>query len=131
MKFLGYFRDLTHDKKKLFSELEEDNTNGVPLYTSELPDHHLRIVAAANRYPNDIVVVSARHHDRCMNDQLRLLKEAGLIASTHTPDMGFIDNQGVYHSRESALVVATQAGQINFVRKKGFPKNMLFSEDLY
>lgn len=131
MKFIGYFRDLTTNKKKLFSELEEGDINGVSLFTSGLPEHHLRIVAAANRYPNDVIVVSARHHDSCMNAQLRVLKEAGVIASTHTPDMGFIDNKGVFHDRESALIIATQAGQINFVRKKGFPEKLLFSEDLY
>lgn len=131
MKFLGYFRDLTTSKKKLFSELEEGDVNGVSIFTSGLPEHHVRIVAAANRYPNNVIVVSARHHDLLMNTQLKILKEAGVIASTHTPDQGFIDNMGVYHDRESALIVATQAGQINFVRKKGSPENMLFSEDLY
>lgn len=90
----------------------------------------LRIVAAANRY-GEVIVVSARHHDQLMNRQLKALKEARIIETTHTRDQGFIDNMGQFHDREAALAIATEAGQINVVRPKTFPERELFSEDLY
>ncbi|WPJ72113.1 hypothetical protein DEEACLCL_00096 [Salmonella phage CRW-SP2] len=132
-KFLGYFRDLTTTgSKKLFSELTEGDINGVALFADTPQDTAgLRIVAAANRYPNDVIVVSARHHDKLMNQQLRALKASGIIESTHTQEQGFIDNQGMYHTREEALEIARRAGQLNVIREKTFPETMLFSEDLY
>lgn len=131
MKFLGYFRDLTVSGKKLFSQLEPGNAEGVLLFTQEPGEDQLRIVAAANRYPGDIVVVSARHHDLLMNRQLHILKEAGVLSSTHTKEQGFVDNKGCWHNREDALKIAYAAGQLNLFRKKTDPVYKLFSEDLY
>lgn len=133
MKLIGYFRELPATPGlKLFSQLKPnevvDDTH-VPLYSPEI-GWERRIVAAANRY-GEVLVISARHHDKLMNQQLRLLKENGILGNTHTQDQGFIDNEGTFLSREEALVVAKAAGQINQFRKKTFPETKLFSEDLY
>lgn len=134
MKLLGYFRDLTTSDSQLFSETKGEVTDDhIALYSRDMPsptEWQLRIVAAANRY-GDVIVVSARHHDLLMNAQLKRLEEAGIITTVHTRDQGFIDNMGAYHSREDALAIAREAGQINQNRLKTTPFRQLFSEDLY
>lgn len=134
MKLLGYFRELPGGTGRLFSEVTgiPDDTM-VALYARELPKHggwERRIVAAANKY-GDVIVVADRHHSAFMNSQLKILKEAGVINTTHTREQGFIDNQGNFLTREEAAVVAKEAGQINQVRLKNTPFRELFSEDLY
>lgn len=133
MKCIGYFRELPATPGlKLFSQIKPDelvNETHVALYSPDLATEQ-RVVAAANRY-GDIIVVSARHHDTLMNAQLKRLKEAGILATTHTRDQGFIDNYGSFLTREEALVVAREAGQLNLTRPKGSPEQSLFSEDLY
>ncbi|WES09935.1 hypothetical protein [Salmonella phage SWJM-01] len=109
-----------------------DDTH-IALYARDIPDptkFDRRVVAAANKY-GDVIVVSARHHDKLMNTQLKRLKEAGIIETTHTREQGFIDNYGQWMSREEAAVVAREAGQTNQVRLKNTPFKELFSEDLY
>lgn len=136
MKLLGYFRELpTGSDGKLFSQVKGNDIGDtmVPLYTRDLPAEgawERRVVAAANKY-GDVIVVADRHHSRFMNSQLKILKEAGVIKSTHTREQGFIDNQGNFLTREEACVVAREAGQINQVRLKTNPFHELFSEDLY
>lgn len=44
---------------------------------------------------------------------------------------GFVDQWGVFMTREEALDVATKAGQLNTRRTKTHPLWQLFSEDLY
>lgn len=80
---------------------------------------------------NMVTVGNDDHHSKFMNSQLKILKEAGVIKSTHTREQGFIDNQGNFLTREEACVVAREAGQINQVRLKTTPFRELFSEDLY
>lgn len=136
MKLLGYFRELpTGSEGKLFSQVKGNDIGDtmIPLYTRDLPAHdawQLRVVAAANRY-GEVVVVADRHHSKFMNSQLKILKEAGVINSTHTREQGFIDNKGNFLTREEACIVAREAGQINQVRLKNTPFRKLFSEDLY
>lgn len=135
MKLLGYFRELPGGSGgRLFSEVKgEVNETLVPLYSRDLPAHDAwerRVVAAANKY-GDVIVVADRHHSPFMNSQLKILKEAGVISTTHTREQGFIDNQGNFLTREEACIVAREAGQINQVRLKNTPFRELFSEDLY
>lgn len=134
MKLLGYFRELPGGTGRLFSEVKgtPDDTM-VALYARDLPkegEWQRRVVAAANKY-GDVIVVADRHHSLLMNSQLRILKEAGVITTTHSREQGFIDNQGNFLTREEAAIVAKEAGQVNQVRLKNTPFNQLFSEDLY
>lgn len=135
MKFIGYFRQLptgSGTSGLLFSEVkgEVDDTHIALFGDGVLDSFQTRIVAAANRY-GDIIVVANRHHSPLMNAQLKVLLDAGVIDSLHTRDQGFIDNYGAYHSRKEALKIALAAGQINVVRPKTSPESELFSEDLY
>ena len=92
------------------------------------------VVCAANRFYEpewDIynIIIGARHHDQLMNNQITNLIE--LKNSCYPSEQGFIDQWGVFMNRSEALIVATEAGQINVRRPKGFPLDKLFSEDLY
>lgn len=86
------------------------------------------IVCAANELKNGIVVLGVRHYDQLMMRQLHAME---MLEMGRTGEQGFVDNKGEFLTREEALVVATEAGQINTRREKGWPEHMLFSEDLY
>lgn len=94
-----------------------------------------RIVCAANRFVltngEYLVVPGARHYSPDMAAVIDVLREHLATDHVHCEDQGFIDQWGDYHNRKDALIIATHAGQINTVRKKGFPEDTLFSEDLY
>ena len=84
----------------------------------------LRIVSAANRYNNRVVVCGARHFDMVMHSVLEAVPSWRKIRE----EQGFIDNRGVFHTREEALVIAKAADQLV---GKHQPYSQLFSEDLY
>ena len=92
-----------------------------------------RIVSAANRYQlksgETLVIPCVRHYSR---EHHLILDNLDLI-SRHVvdDDQGFIDQFSNYWTRKEALIIATNAGQINTVREKSFPEDRLFSEDLY
>lgn len=94
-----------------------------------------RIVSAANRFRlktgGFIVVPGARHYSPDMAAVIDLLEEQLDTRHVYDEDQGFIDQWGEYHTRKEALVIATYAGQINTIRQKGAPYDILFSEDLY
>ena len=85
-----------------------------------------RIVAAANRLKSGLIVVGVRH---CGSVMIKQAKAAG--DTIKGSEQGFIDSRGEFLTRVEALAVAEKAGQLNVHRLKTFPKNMLFSEDLY
>ena len=86
------------------------------------------IVAAANKLSSGLIVVGVRHHDKIMRKQI---EAAGKIKEGRTSEQGFIDNSGNFITREDAVVIAKEAGQLNTFREKTWPEHMLFSEDLY
>lgn len=94
-----------------------------------------RIVCAANRFElktgGTIVVPGARHYSPDMADVIDKLEDLFVTRFVSGDNQGFIDQWGEYWNREDALIIATHAGQINTVRKKGAPFDTLFSEDLY
>ena len=92
-----------------------------------------RIVSAANRYEllsgETIVVPCVRHYSK----EHHIILDHLPLKTNHVVDdnQGFIDQYSNYWTREEALIIATKAGQINTIREKSFPKDKLFSEDLY
>jgi len=90
------------------------------------------VVCAANRFPGlvkgPIVVCGARHFDGVMHPVIAAL---GLQHQAGDAEQGFIDQYGVFMSREEAVAVARAAGQLNTRRPKTHPEEQLFSEDLY
>lgn len=86
-----------------------------------------RIVAAAIRLSTGDVLVSARHFDKLMHQQIELLPD-NLRAKARLAEQGFIDKFGVFHNRIQAYRIAEFANQI--VRCFDI-KDELFSEHLY
>ena len=97
-----------------------------------------RIVCAANKHRAGHILLGIRHWDEIMHDQRRSLgmeldREDFIRGNLlHNEDFiqGFIDNNGNFHTREEAYIVAKEAGQI--LEKTGGKDSVeLFSEDIY
>lgn len=85
-----------------------------------------RVVCAAMR-SGDSLVVGPRHYDEVMRTAIKNLPQ---VAVRHW-EQGFIDQFGVFMTREEAWKVAVENGQV--IRRAGpLPEECsLFSEDLY
>lgn len=83
------------------------------------------VVCAALRDGYGDIVVGPRHHDRTMRNNIPQVS-AGAFRKA---EQGFIDQFGVFMTREEAYVVASRNGQI--VRRCGGDEGKLFSENLY
>lgn len=84
-----------------------------------------RVVCAANLYGNGVMLVGPRHFDATMRDQFRRFKLTP--GAPHV--QGFIDQWGDFMTREEALQVAREQGQIR--HRCGGDEAELFSENLY
>lgn len=80
-----------------------------------------RVVCAAIR-KDRLIIAGARHYDSVMRAAIKSMNRPDLFKA----EQGFIDQWGVFLSREEALSIARNAGQIEADSAK-----MLFSEDLY
>ena len=86
------------------------------------------VVCAANRY-GDLIIPSARHHDKVMNE---VIKAIGWIKHTGVEvEQGFIDQFGGFMTREEALIVVKQSGQPFDVTRNGGNGRDLYSEGVY
>lgn len=86
-----------------------------------------RVVCAANRN-GDLLILGARHFDMTMHRTIELLGLDDRLSPSRW-EQGFIDQHGVFLTREEAWVVAETAGQI--IRRVGGDGKRLFSENLY
>lgn len=85
-----------------------------------------RVVCAAIRCPNGRVIIGVRHMDAFMREQLQVHGE-DLTTWTEMGD-GFVDNFGVFMTREEARELADANGQV--IHETPRP-DILFSENLY
>ena len=85
------------------------------------------MVCAANLV-NGLIICGARHGDSVMLAQVDLLGDAYSFYSDELVQ-GFIDQLGVFLTREQAWDVAIAAGQI--LRRCGGDEGCLYSENLY
>lgn len=84
-----------------------------------------RVVCAAMRSAEGIVICSPRHYDRICHElhpHIAFLNWSGA-------EQGFVDQFGAFLSREEAWKVALEAGQI--IRRVGGDGERLYSENLY
>lgn len=90
-----------------------------------------RVVCAAMRNSTGDIVTGARHYDGIMRQHIDRLRESNghEVWSKGDIEQGFIDNRGVFLTREEAHKVASAAGQI--IRRCGGDSEKLFSENLY
>lgn len=77
-----------------------------------------------------ITFVGVRHFDMLMNSQIRNCTFVGLFNKGEY-EQGFVDQYGVYMSREEAYVVARDAGQLNYRRPYSSSGERLHSEDVW
>ena len=82
-----------------------------------------RVVCAANRFPDGVIILGARHWGPLMCEHANLLGRRG-----GNEEQGFIDQWRVFMTREEAWLVAVDAGQI--IRDVGC-SGELYSENLY
>jgi hypothetical protein len=73
-----------------------------------------------------MIIAGARHFDEIMHGQIMARNDQD---SWRLSEQGFIDQKGVFLSREDAWVIANDGGQI--IHDCISKKNKLFSEDLY
>jgi hypothetical protein len=111
-------RELLHRRMGL-------NTAPVMKHDNESPGQ--RIVCAANRYSNGRIILGARHFDQFMVMQLEAEPTTNWKALGH--EQGFVCNRYKFHTREEALKIAKEAGQI--MRRCGNDEDELFNENLY
>lgn len=83
-----------------------------------------RIVCAAIRNSNGEVICSPRHYDKVMLWQILSSR-----SSWKPAEQGFVDQRGAFLSREEALAIAQENGQM--LRRCGGDDKELFSENLY
>ena len=95
-----------------------------------------RIVCAANREEGtNLVILAPRHWDETMREQYRMCKgycEETRLVIPKFKEQGFIDQRGVFLTRQEAWKVAEAAGQI--IRRVGGDTadgGTLYSENLY
>lgn len=78
-----------------------------------------RIVCSANRY-KDYIVTGARHYCPQMNAQINLVGLDALRAYAGDDyEQGFMDQRGVFISRQDALILAIENGQMRYNTNRG------------
>lgn len=82
-----------------------------------------RVVCAANRFQDGVIILGARHWDSLMCEHAKLLGRRG-----GNEEQGFIDQWRAFMTREEAWIVAVAANQI--IRDVGCDGE-LYSENLY
>ena len=98
-------------------------------------DKPRRVVCAAIRAPNGDILLGIRHYSEDMHKQISARRGVdGLnFKHRHDEDQGFVDQHGIYMSREEAYKVAEAAGQILYPDAcgQGLDGPKLYSEGLY
>lgn len=91
------------------------------------------VVCAAIRASDGTVLLGIRHYSQDMHAQIKQRFDGEKFKHRHDPDQGFVDQHGVYMTREEAFVVAALAGQIRDLRAcgRGLEGSKLYSEGLY
>ncbi len=92
-----------------------------------------KVVCAAIRAADGDVLLGIRHYSGDMHKQLEARHDAKKFHHRRDPDQGFVDQWGVYMTREEAFIVAQKAGQPIDVEAcgKGLDGMKLYSEGLY
>lgn len=92
-----------------------------------------RIVCAALRAPDGELLLGIRHYSADMRRQIDARHDGAKFKQVHDENQGFVDQYGVYVSREEAYRVAQEAGQITRPHAcgNGLDGPKLYSEGLY
>jgi hypothetical protein len=92
-----------------------------------------RVVCAAIRAADGSLLLGIRHYSADMHAQLAQRKDADKFYHREGQDQGFVDQWGVYMTREQAYWVAAEQGQIidRHACWNGPDEPRLFSEGIY
>lgn len=92
-----------------------------------------RVVCAAIRAADGSILLGIRHYSADMHAQIAARRDGEKFKHRHDEDQGFVDQFGVFMSREEAYRVADEQGQIWDWRAcgKGLDGPKLYSEGLY
>ena len=88
-----------------------------------------RVVCAAIRADNGGLLLGIRHYSADMHAQLAQRLDREQFYHRHDSDQGFVDQWGVFMTRDEAYAVAMAAGQI--IRPQACQGEQLYSEALY
>lgn len=102
--------------------------------TSTTPDRSARrVVCAAIRAADGSLLLGVRHYSRDMHEQIAARRDGEKFKHRHDEDQGFVDQRGVYMTREEAFQIAAEQGQIWDFKACGNGLNgpRLYSEGLY
>lgn len=88
-----------------------------------------RVVCAAIRAEDGDVLLGIRHYSLDMHAQIHARSDGAKFFRRGGDEQGFVDQHGVYMTREEAHKVATDANQI--IRRCGGDEFCLYSENLY
>jgi hypothetical protein len=103
------------------------------MFTQESPAKPRRVVCAAIRAADGFLLLGIRHYSRDMHEQLAVRRDGEKFLHRLDEDQGFVDQHGVFMSREEAYEVALAAKQI--IDKESCGKGLngwrLYSEGLY
>lgn len=88
-----------------------------------------RVVCAAIRHPDGRLICSPRHFDTTTHAVLDHLEKTEDIRTWGQADQGFVDQYGIYLTREEAWVIALRQNQI--IHRVGGDEGCLYSENLY
>lgn len=73
-----------------------------------------RVVCAAIRASEGSVLLGIRHYSADMHAQIAARRDGEKFKHRHDEDQGFVDQHGVYMTREEAYQVALAAGQVRY-----------------
>lgn len=92
-----------------------------------------RVVCAAIRAANGSLLLGIRHYSEDMHRQIDARSDGARFKHRHDEDQGFVDQHGVYMSREEAWIVAKAADQVTNPEacRLGLDGMKLYSEGLY
>lgn len=71
-----------------------------------------RVVCAAVRAHDGEVLIGIRHYSEDMHKQIRMRTDGGKFMRRLDEDQGFVDQHGVFMSRQEAFEVAQATGQL-------------------
>lgn len=92
-----------------------------------------RVVCAAIRAADGTLLLGVRHYSRDMHEQIAQRAGGWKFLHRYDEDQGFVDQRGVFMTREEAYQVADAAGQIAYPEAcgRGLFGPKLYSEGLY
>lgn len=92
-----------------------------------------RVACAAIRAADGTVLLGIRHYSADMHEQIAQRRDGNKFCHRHDEDQGFVDQHGIYMTREEAYTVARLAGQITdpLACGEGLDGPKLYSEGLY